>query len=93
MRKAGRLVVGAVVLGVTAPGVARAEEPDDKVVKEADKVVYEKKTRVDFNDGQIDGDLTRPEMDVVRAQRKSQFDSMIKKRKDFNKELQESIDE
>jgi hypothetical protein len=85
-------VVGAVVLGVTAPAIAGAEEAE-RVIREEDKVVYEKKTRVDFNNGQIDGELTRPDVDVVRASRKSRFDSMIKKRTDFNKELRESLDE
>ncbi len=89
MRKA--VVVGAVALGVLAPAGAQAEE--DKVIREEDKVVYDKKTRVDFNDGMIDGELTRPDVDVVRANRKAEFDSMIQKRKDFNKELRESIDE
>jgi len=88
--------LGVVVLGVAAPATGRAAddaEETDKVVREADKIVYEKKTRVDFNDGNIDGDLTRPEMDVVRTNRKSKFDSMIRKRTDFNQELQESLDE
>ena len=63
------------------------------MIREDDKVIYEKETRVDFNDGNIDGDLRRPDGDVVRSRRKSEFKSMIQQRRDFNEELKESVDE
>ena len=75
-----------------APEEAVAPE-EEKVVYEDDKVLYEKETRLEFNDGQVDGDLIRPEGDVVRSVRKSEFKSMIEKRRDFNEELRESLDE
>ena len=72
---------------------ADAAEPGERVIREQDKVIYEKETRVDFNDGNIDGSLTRPDGDVVRSRKKSEFQSMIQQRRDFTEELIESVDE
>ncbi|WP_373045784.1 hypothetical protein [Vulgatibacter sp.] len=91
MRWAILLAAAAALLPAAA--VAAEDEAEETVIREDDKVVYEKNTRVNFNDGQVDGELIRPEGDVVRAQRKARFQSMIQQRRDFNKELRESIDE
>lgn len=82
-----RLMVAAAVMVGT---LSSAEEP--KVIQEADKTVYRKKTTVDFNDVQVEGELTKPEGSYVLNRRKTGFDSRIKVRADFSPELQKSVD-
>jgi hypothetical protein len=70
---------------------ASAQE-DDKVVHEADKTVYKKKTVIDFNDVTLEGDLTKPEGSYILNRRATKFGSLIKLRDNFNPELQKSVD-
>lgn len=89
-------------------GVARAEDPKatttttttttgnvttkTRVVQEADKTVYRKKSVVDFSEVNVEGDLTKPEGSYVINRRKTGFDSRIRLRADFTPELQKSVD-
>ena len=77
-----------------AAGSARAEDPKVKtrVVQEADKTVYRKKSVVDFSEVNVEGDLTKPEGSYVINRRKSGFDSRIRLRADFTPEMQKSVD-
>src|SRR3954463_3150547 len=78
------------------PGAARAEDPKTttttRVVQEADKTVYRKKSVVDFSEVNVEGDLTKPEGSYVINRRKTGFDSRIRVRADFTPELQKSVD-
>ncbi|HEY8207303.1 MAG TPA: hypothetical protein VIG99_07470 [Myxococcaceae bacterium] len=88
----------ALLLG--APGTARAEDPKapatttttTRVIQEADKTVYRKKSVVDFSEVNVEGDLTKPEGSYVINRRKTGFDSRIRVRADFTPELQKSVD-
>ena len=77
-------------------GVAGAEDPKTttktRVVQEADKTVYRKKSVVDFSEVNVEGDLTKPEGSYVINRRKTGFDSRIRVRADFSPELQKSVD-
>jgi len=79
-----------------AAGSARAEDPKTtvktRVVQEADKTVYRKKSVVDFSEVNVEGDLTKPEGSYVINRRKTGFDSRIRVRADFSPELQKSVD-
>jgi hypothetical protein len=83
----------AVLLGtlLALPTPALAQD-DDKVVHEADKTVYKKKTVIDFNDVTLEGDLTKPEGSYILNRRATKFGSLIKLRDNFNPELQKSVD-
>jgi hypothetical protein len=83
-----RRFVGTVVL-VLAPMWAVAE---DKVIREADKTVFRKKTTIDFTDVAIDGELTRPEGSYSVSKKKTTFKTLIKVRDNFNPELQKSVE-
>ncbi len=63
-----------------------------KVVQEADKTVFRKKTMIDFTDVAVEGELTRPEGSYVLNKKKTHFDSLIKVRDNFVPELQKSVD-
>jgi hypothetical protein len=87
-----------VLLGTA--GLARAEDPKPatatttttRVIQEADKTVYRKKSVVDFSEVNVEGDLTKPEGSYVINRRKTGFDSRIRVRADFSPELQKSVD-
>jgi hypothetical protein len=75
------------VLAVAAPSFA-----EDKVIREADRVVTRKKTVIDFTDVAIDGELTKPEGSYSVSKKKTTFRTLIKVRDNFNPELQKSVD-
>ncbi len=84
-----RISISLSLIGVMAAGAAFAE---DKVVKEADKTVFRKKTVIDFTDVAVEGELTKPEGSYAISKKKTTFKTLIKVRDNFNPELQKSVD-
>lgn len=76
-----------VVAVLSAPAFAQS-----KVVQEADKTVFRKKTVIDFTDVTVEGELTKPEGSYVLNRKKTRFNSLIKVRDNFVPELQKSVD-
>jgi hypothetical protein len=72
--------------------VSTAAFAQDKVVREADKTVFRKKTTIDFTDVAIDGELTKPEGSYSVSKKKTTFKTLIKVRDNFNPELQKSVE-
>lgn len=72
-----------------AAGGVRAE---DKIIKEADKTVFRKKTVIDFTDVAVEGELTKPEGSYAISKKKTTFKRLITVRHNFNPELQKSVD-
>jgi hypothetical protein len=72
--------------------VSSAAFAEDKVVREADKTVFRKKTTIDFTDVAIDGELTKPEGSYSVSKKKTTFKTLIKVRDNFNPELQKSVE-
>ena len=94
-----RAMPAAFLVLIGAATMARAEDPKTattttttRVVQEADKTVYRKKSVVDFSEVNVEGDLTKPEGSYVINRRKTGFDSRIRVRADFTPELQKSVD-
>lgn len=75
---------------VAEPEAPRENEKNERVVREADRVVVRKNTTVDFNDVRLDGELTRPEGGYVPGREATHFDSLLKPRQDFLPELEKS---
>jgi hypothetical protein len=82
-------VVGAVLVAVSLAAPAFAQQ---KVIQEADKTVFRKKTVIDFTDVAVEGELTKPEGTYALSRKKTQFRSLIKVRDNFVPELQKSVD-
>ncbi|WP_244238178.1 hypothetical protein [Corallococcus terminator] len=81
------------VLGVAAPALAQNSGGDSvKVIQEEDRTVYRKKTVIDFTDVAVEGELTKPEGSYVLNRKKTDFQSLIKVRENFDPELQKSAD-
>jgi hypothetical protein len=55
-----------------------------------EKVVYERKTKLDFEEKSVDGQFLSPEGMAVKADKNLDFDSLLEPKKNFNKELQRS---
>jgi hypothetical protein len=75
----------------TAPVLAQGDT-QVKVIQEEDKVVVRKKTTIDFTDMAVEGELTKPEGSYVLNRKKTDFQSLIRVRDNFNPELQKSVD-
>jgi hypothetical protein len=88
-----RLAAAVAVVALWA-GPAVAEEPktEVKVIQEEDRVVVRKKTNIDFTDMAVEGELTKPEGSYVLNRKKTDFQSLIRVRDNFNPELQKSVD-
>jgi hypothetical protein len=90
-RLTAALTVGA--LWAAGPAVAEeAEKTQVKVIQEEDRVVVRKKTSIDFTDMAVEGELTKPEGSYVLNRKKTDFQSLIRVRDNFNPELQKSVD-
>ena len=88
-----RIILGAALaVSMMSSGATAYAQGTDKVVQEADKTVYKKKTIIDFSDVTIQGELTKPEGSYVLNRKKTNFRSLLKIRGDFLPELFNSID-
>lgn len=83
-----RLMFAVMAVGlVAAPALA-----EEKVVQEADRTVFRKKTVIDFTDVSVEGELTKPEGSYSVSKQRTKFKSLIQTRSDFNPELHQSVD-
>ncbi|RKH14040.1 hypothetical protein D7V97_04015 [Corallococcus sp. CA053C] len=90
-----RLLASVVTVGLLGAGPALAQDSGRdsvKVIQEEDRTVYRKKTVIDFTDVAVEGELTKPEGSYVLNRKKTDFQSLIKVRENFDPELQKSAD-
>lgn len=87
-----RAMAAAVTAMVAAGAMLSTPAMAQKVIREADRTVYKKKTVVDFSEVAVEGDLTKPEGSYVLNRPKAGFPSRIKLRANFQPELQKSVD-
>ena len=94
------LIIGLALFG----GIALAAAPttvfaQDKAAPAAaagggeDNVQYKAKTVYDFEDDTVEGDLQRPDGELVSSQKKAQHSSLIEIRKDFIPEMLKSLED
>src|SRR4051812_33997048 len=55
------------------------------------KVIYPKKTQLDFEGAQIEGELKNPGEFYFQHRPEEKFDSLIKRRKNFHKEMMRDV--
>jgi len=65
---------------------------DDETAAEP-KVVYKSKTEIDFEAIDVEGQLIKPNAAVVTERRAAKFHPLIKLRTDFDKEMDDSVNE
>ncbi len=104
-----KLVIGFAILGsfafVGATGRALAADPapagDAKAAGGAAaggggddaNTTYKAKTVYDFEDDTVEGDLQRPDGELVSAQKKAEHSSLIEIRKDFIPEMLKTLED
>jgi hypothetical protein len=93
-----KLVIGAALLlglaGVSGNAFAQAAKPaapggggDDS------NTTYKAKTVYDFEDDMVEGDLQRPDGELVNSLKQTQHSSLIEIRKDFIPEMLKSLED
>ena len=75
-----------VALSLTGVGTAFAQEAGDNAQ-------YKSKTVYDFEDDNVEGDLQRPDGELVNSINKAQHESLIEIRKDFIPEMLKSLED
>jgi hypothetical protein len=66
---------------------ASAEERSPSGEKKPPRVVYPEKTKLDFEGAAIEGELRNPGEFYFQHKPEEKFDSLIKRRKNFHKEM------
>jgi hypothetical protein len=90
-----KLVIGMALLaivGVTS-GRAFAADPKPAAGGGDDGVQYKAKTAYDFEDDMVEGDLQRPDGELVNSLKKTEHSSLIEIRKDFIPEMLKSLED
>jgi len=72
------------------PAAAGAQE---KKGETRDRIEYEKKTVINFDDDTIQGDLTRPDGEYVEARKKVSHSNLIKIREEWRDKLKQAAAE
>jgi hypothetical protein len=84
----------AVVMLTGGAGVALAQQKPAKAPAGGDEnVSYKAKTVYDFEDDTVEGDLQRPDGELVDSMRKVKHSSLIEIRKDFIPEMLKSLED
>ncbi len=68
--------------------LAFADEPEKEP-----KVVYKDRTEIDFEAIEIEGELVKPQGNLILERNRAVFNPLIKLREDFNHEMQQSVKE
>ena len=63
----------------------------DEVQQEEDKLVFKKRTVIDFSDVTIEGELTKPEGSYLVNRKKTRFKNLIEVRAHFRPELNRTV--
>ena len=95
------LIIGFALLGgmalAAAPRLAFAQAAAAPAAGAApagdDNVQYKAKTVYDFEDDTVEGDLQRPDGELVSSQKKAEHSSLIEIRKDFIPEMLKSLED
>ncbi len=95
------LIIGLALFGGIALAAPRASFAQDKAAPAAaaaapagdDNVQYKAKTVYDFEDDTVEGDLQRPDGELVSSQKKAEHSSLIEIRKDFIPEMLKSLED
>jgi len=58
---------------------------------EEPKVIYKKKTEIDFEALELEGELIKPQGNLILERKRANFNPLIRLKEDFNTEMAESI--
>jgi hypothetical protein len=78
------------LLALGLPLAAPAQQPK---AEPKERVEYEKKTVINFDDDTIQGDLTRPDGEYVEARKRVQHSNLIKIREEWRDKVKQAAAE
>jgi hypothetical protein len=94
------LLIGLALFGgialAAAPGTVHAQAAAPAAAAPAGddgNTTYKAKTVYDFEDDTVEGDLARPDGELVSSQKKAEHSSLIEIRKDFIPEMLKSLED
>jgi hypothetical protein len=79
-------------MGILFGLAATAAHAEDRVVRESDRTVVRKETRIDFADQTVEGNIVRPEGNYILDRNRNRFESLVRLRSSFERELRASTD-
>lgn len=79
-------LVGALAL-VASPALAQETDDAGRSVK------YKERTEIDFEGVDVQGELVKPQGQLLLDRRKASFNPLIRLRTEFNNEMKQSVDE
>ena len=90
-----KLVIGIALLGLVGAsgGSAFAQTPKPPGGGDDQNVQYRARTVYDFEDDMVEGDLQRPDGELVDALKKTEHSSLIEIRRDFIPEMLKSLED
>jgi hypothetical protein len=90
-----KLVIGVALLGLVgvSGGNVFAQNKPGATTGGDDNVQYKAKTVYDFEDDMVEGDLQRPDGELVNSLKKTEHSSLIEIRKDFIPEMLKSLED
>ena len=90
-----KLVIGVALLGLVGAsgGNVFAQAKPGTAGGGDDNVQYKAKTVYDFEDDMVEGDLQRPDGELVNSLKKTEHSSLIEIRKDFIPEMLKSLED
>ena len=71
---------------------ATTAHAEDRVVRESDRTVVRKETRIEFADQTLEGNIVRPEGNYILDRNRTRFESLVRLRSSFERELRASTD-
>ena len=57
------------------------------------QIKYKERTEIDFEGVDVEGELVKPQGQLLLDRRKANFNPLIRLRQDFNSEMKQSVDE
>ena len=58
---------------------------------EEPKVIYKKETEIDFEALEIEGELVKPQGNLILERKRANFNPLIRLKQDFNAEIKQSV--
>jgi hypothetical protein len=90
----GAAAVVGVTLGLSGTAFAQTKPAGGAAAAGAEEnTTYKAKTVYDFEDDMVEGDLQRPDGELVNALKKTEHSSLIEIRKDFIPEMLKSLED
>lgn len=89
-----KAITALAILGIAAPAFAQDETTSATETDDSGRAVkYKARTEIDFEGVDVNGELVKPQGQLLLDRRKAKFNPLIQMRDNWDIEMKESIDE